>query len=389
MKILLLSFYYPPDIGPGPIRAKSIVDALIEVGGSSVEIDVMTTQPNRYQTLEISASAHEIVGNLRIRRFSVPRHKSGMFDQAMAFAKFAFSVSRFLENKRWDVVVSTSSRLMTAALGAWIARQSRAKLYLDIRDLFTDTMEDLLSKSPVRGLMPVFYWLERKTFLAANKLNIVSPGFVPHMREIAADLRLSLFTNGIDREFLNEDFTTKTRNAIPLVLYAGNIGDGQGLHHIIPEVALALHEEVEFRLIGDGGKRRLLERYLDEKSICNVKILNPIPRTKLVIEYRNADILFLHLNDFKAFRKVLPSKIFEYAATRKPILAGVSGYAAEFLQTQVPGVQVFDPCDPVAMLDALKKLRDGPRIINRDRFCSIYMRDRLMRDMASDILSLN
>jgi len=32
----------------------------------------------------------------------------------------------------------------------------------------------------------------------------------------------------------------------------------------------------------------------------------------------DADVLFLHLNAYKAFEKVLPSKIFEYAATGRP-----------------------------------------------------------------------
>ena len=50
----------------------------------------------------------------------------------------------------------------------------------------------------------------------------------------------------------------------------------------------------------------------------------------------STDVLFLHLNDYSAFRKVIPSKIFEYAATGKPIVAGVSGYAAEFLRHENP-----------------------------------------------------
>ena len=43
MHILVLSFYYPPDIGPGSLRAKSIVDALIEEGPSDLKIDIITS----------------------------------------------------------------------------------------------------------------------------------------------------------------------------------------------------------------------------------------------------------------------------------------------------------------------------------------------------------
>jgi glycosyltransferase involved in cell wall biosynthesis len=113
-----------------------------------------------------------------------------------------------------------------------------------------------------------------------------------------------------------------------------------------------------------------------------------MPREGLFEQYRSADILFLHLNDYQAFHKVLPSKIFEYAATGKPILAGVGGYAAAFLREKVPGVAVFEPCDPAAMHRSFQRLLDGPRMIDRRDFCARYLRKNIMREMARDILSL-
>jgi glycosyltransferase involved in cell wall biosynthesis len=388
LKILLLSFYYTPDIGPGPVRAKSLVDSLVEVAGPSLKIDVLTTQPNRYQSLDVSAALSERFGNVSITRFQLPTHKSGMADQAKAFIAFAKAVLKATKGKQYDLVLATSSRLMTAALGAWVAKRIGAKLYLDIRDLFTDTMEDVLAKSPLRVFMSIFRVLESQTFRAANKINVVSAGFAPHIEQVSPSVQISTFTNGIDEEFLNQDYAFVAPNSVPLVLYAGNIGDGQGLHNIIPNVASALQGKAQFRLIGDGGKKKLLENILVEQAISNAQLANPIPRAKLFDEYRTADILFLHLNDYKAFRKVLPSKIFEYAATGKPILAGVGGYAADFLRDQVPGVEVFDPCDSSSMRIAIHRLLSGPRTIDRSDFCSRYLRRNIMRDMAKDILSL-
>ena len=59
MRILLLSFYYPPDIGPGPLRAESIVKSLIEVGPPNLKIDVLTTLPNRYHSFRMKAKHFE------------------------------------------------------------------------------------------------------------------------------------------------------------------------------------------------------------------------------------------------------------------------------------------------------------------------------------------
>ena len=89
-RILFISYYYHPDIGPGALRAKSIVDSLIKYGPSDIKIDVLTTVPNRYSSLDISAAQLEFNGKLTIRRFQLPKHQNGIFDQIIAFVSFFF-----------------------------------------------------------------------------------------------------------------------------------------------------------------------------------------------------------------------------------------------------------------------------------------------------------
>jgi len=47
-RILLLSFYYPPDLAAGSFRMEALVQALLKESSNNVQIDVITTQPNRY-----------------------------------------------------------------------------------------------------------------------------------------------------------------------------------------------------------------------------------------------------------------------------------------------------------------------------------------------------
>ena len=388
MRILVLSFYYPPDIGPGSLRAKSIVDALIEEGPPDLKIDVITTMPNRYHSLNIFASKYTDDDKISINRIALSKHKNGMFDQAKAFILFSFEVRRLTLKKKWDIVIATSSRLMTASLATYIAKRTSSKIYLDIRDLFTNTINDVLKKNFLRILMPIFYRLEKWTFQSADKLNIISVGFSDYIKKITPNLTPSTYTNGVDEMFLKNDFSIKKIKPKPLILYTGNIGDGQGLHKIIPGAANAL-KDVQFRLIGEGSARKLLIDNNLFKLQNNIEVLKPVLRKELINEYQNADILFLHLNDYKAFHKVLPSKIFEYAATGKPILAGVSGYAAEFLTDQVKGVEIFNPCDVESMKLGLEKLLNGPKIIDRNDFCLLYSRKKIMKKLAKDILTLS
>lgn len=387
MKLLILTNYFTPDFSAGSFRMQAFVEALEPHATQGLEVDLITTRPNRYASHQIEAPEYEDRGWLRIHRIALPAHKSGMADQARAYVRYAQAVRRLTRGRRWNLVFATSSRLMTAGLGAHVARRVGAPLYLDIRDLFTLNMDELLAGSPLKLLLPVFRQIERRAFRAARRINVVSEGFLPHIHEVAPDVPFSCFTNGIDDLFLAVDFALpQAREGLPLILYAGNMGEGQGLHRIVPPVAKAMEGRARFRLIGDGGKRRELETALAAQGVSNVELLPPVSRAELVAQYREAEILFLHLNDLDAFRKVLPSKLFEYAATGKPILAGIAGHAADFVAAELPDAEVFAPCDAGAMRACVERLLTQPPQIERAGFRQRYARRTIMSAMANVVL---
>jgi hypothetical protein len=237
-------------------------------------------------------------------------------------------------------------------------------------------------------LLPVLRWLERWAVGRASRVNVVSEGFLPYMQAIAPQDDFRTFSNGIDDEFLEADFApvTAADSRLPLVLYAGNIGEGQGLHVFLAKAAARCDGRARFRVVGDGGRRAALLDSLRTRGVGNVEVLDAVPRERLFEHYREADVLFLHLNDHPAFTKVLPSKIFEYAVTGRPILAGVAGNPARFIEQHVPGAEVFAPCDAVGMATALGRLLDGPRFVDRADFRERFSRRRIMHDMAVDVL---
>ena len=386
MKLLLLTFYFPPDLSAGSFRMDALVKAL-HAQDPDLEIELITTLPNRYASLKSEAPELEERPGLTIRRIPLPAHQSGMIDQSRAFTVFGRKVLKATRGRSWDIVFTTSSRLMTAVLGARVARRAKAPLYLDIRDLFTDTMTDLLAGKSARHVLPVFRRLERYAFRRADRMNVVSEGFLDHIHRVVPKHDCRVFTNGIDPAFLDKDYTKPSgQDGLPVVLYAGNMGQGQGLDTVVPEAARLLQGTARIRLLGDGGQRAELERAA--AGADNIEILNPVPRAELDAHYREADILFLHLNHHAAFLKVLPSKIFEYAATGKPVLAGVAGHAGEFLKREVEGAEVFAPGDAQAMVEGVRRLLDGPAHRPRIAFREKFARSAIMAAMAKDILDL-
>lgn len=388
MKVLLLTFYYYPDLSAGSFRSTALAKALKGVDPSA-EIHVVTTLPNRYTSFNQDALAFEQKDGVTIERIALPTHKSGMIDQSKAFWSFAVQARRIVRYKQYDLVFATSSRLMTAALGAFIASRRRIPLYLDIRDIFVDTIKDVLPKSMARLAKPFFGFIERRTINRANKVNLVSGGFEAYFQSRFPHQRFSYFTNGIDDEFLDSrpEFVPERDHRVsgPLnVVYAGNIGEGQGLHAILPELGRRLDGRVNFKVIGDGGRKELLTQMLAAFGTTNVVISPPMARDELIGEYRKADILFLHLNAYDAFEKVLPSKIFEYAAMGKPVWAGLPGFSADFVRREVSNSAVFQPCDVDAAERALESLTiaDSPRTA----FVQKFRRAAICLEMAKDMI---
>lgn len=396
MKLLVLSYYYRPDLSAGAFRTTNLVQALLSLPNREVRIDVLASMPNRYSSFKLPIPQQELSDRLAVYRTSVAAHAGGFFAQARGYRPYAAAVLKHAQVHDYDLVYATSSRLMTAALGARVARMKKIPLYLDIRDIFVDTIGDILPGLVGGAVATVFSPLEAYALRTAATVNLVSPGFEEYFRRRYPGLRYTFFTNGIDPEFIEASRKSQSETAQPRgaearpqgrpmrIVYAGNIGDGQGLHLVIPELARRLGDEASFFVIGDGGRKQELQRAVATAGCGNVEILPPVPRDQLITAYEGADVLFLHLNDYPAFTRVLPSKIFEYAAMGKPVWAGVAGYAARFVREKLTNSAVFPPCEPGAGIAALNALTFTAT--DRSDFVTRFTRTAICQAMAQDIL---
>jgi glycosyltransferase involved in cell wall biosynthesis len=245
LKILFLSFYYSPDLCAGSFRSTQLIKFLVEQLPEDAHIDVITTQPNRYSSYHIDAPEREESPKLTIHRVKLAEHKGGMIDQMRAYTAYVKFVLKLTRNKDYQLVYGTSSRLMTAVLSAFVARNKNAPLYLDIRDIFVDTMADIFPKPIAMPFKIFFSFVERMTINRARRTNLVSEGFKTYFQERYPNKCFTYFTNSISQDFIDynqkNDFSSSRKIDFSLtVVYAGNIGEGQGLHKIIPELAKRL-----------------------------------------------------------------------------------------------------------------------------------------------------
>lgn len=387
-KVLILSYYYPPDLSAGSFRAESIVNALRDNYGDT-KYHVITTRPNRYDSYRVSAGHSDVDQNIFINRVRVPFNQSNVALQLCNFLVYTISAAILCHRQRYDAIFATSGRLLTGFLGALISRHKGIPFYLDIRDILFEVVSDSYAFPIHRLILTIIRRVEAFTFKQADHVNVVSQGFVKYFKTNFPAVKLTVHTNGVDESFVK---TTKPK-AAPVnreniqVLYAGNIGDGQGLAQIIPALAMSTRKNrLHFKIVGDGRERRLLEFIVKSQSLKNVTILPPLERSELSKAYEDADVLFLHLANKPAFSRVIPSKIFEYAASGKPIWAGLTGFPKIFIEKEVSNSAIFFPGNA---LEAVKKFDELElKFTERKNFCLKYKREYIAKRVASELMKL-
>jgi hypothetical protein len=112
--------------------------------------------------------------------------------------------------------------LFTAYLGYKIAKQKSVKYYLDIRDIFLDSIREMVSNKIIKSLSLLFLnYIEKITFKNAVHINLISGGFNGYFEKYKNPGRTN-FPNGIDEEFLNcksIHYNSKVKKVLSISVY--------------------------------------------------------------------------------------------------------------------------------------------------------------------------
>jgi len=162
-----------------------------------------------------------------------------------------------------------------------------------------------------------------------------------------------LIHNGIDLDRFNLVAKTKNikNNYRKKVLYVGNVGIAQRLD-IFVNIAKKL-PHFDFELVGGGTDFDRVSRIAAEKKCDNLNIIGEKSADFVMNSYSSCDILFAQLSN--NFQTAIPSKLYEYLSTGKPIVYSGKGSAIKFLST-FENVRVCESCDEDKIIDAIEFL---------------------------------
>ncbi|WP_165051520.1 glycosyltransferase family 4 protein [Adlercreutzia sp. ZJ305] len=267
----------------------------------------------------------------------------------------------------FDAVVCTLPPLLFASSAVWIAKRKRAKLVLDVRDIWPDVAYEMGSFVPGSLYGRFFERVARKAYAAADLVTSVSPGKVEKLNARVPNARVVLVPNGIDESFLeNEDDPSLVERLRlddgPVCAYVGNIGLAQGLGTLL-DIAKT-RSGVRFLIFGKGAdEAKLRERVLVE-GLSNVEFCGAVDERSVFTVLRHATLAYVPLVSSR-LRDSIPTKMYEALGCSCPVLLAAEGDAADLLDECGLGVHAA-PEDPAALLAAFDRLM-GRRFSDEER----------------------
>jgi glycosyltransferase involved in cell wall biosynthesis len=266
--------------------------------------------------------------------------------------------------KRPDVVIATSPQFFCGWAGVILGKLRRRRFILEIRDIWPDSIVAVGTSMP-KPLIRMLEFLELKMYKAADTIVTVGDGYKEQLvvKKVPAG-KIEVITNGADTTIFkpspkNQSMVSQYGLKDKFVCsYVGTIGMACGLDVVInaaEKLRSQNNSRIVFLLVGDGARRHELEQMAKEEKLNNVIFAGMLPKKDIPGILSVSDVSLIHLIKKDLFKSVLPSKIFEAAAMKNPIIIGVQGYAADFVRKIGAGICV-EPENTDELLDALEKI---------------------------------
>ncbi|MGH3072958.1 MAG: glycosyltransferase family 4 protein [Gaiellaceae bacterium] len=367
LRILLLSQYFPPEVGATQSRMQAFAEHLAARGH---EVTVICEFPNHpHGVMPAEYHGHLLEDDrsnpYRILRVWVKASEEKTQRTRMQFYLSYMGMATAIAPVagRADVVVATTPPLFTGAAGLALARLNRAPFVLDVRDLWPAAAVSLMQISDGAQLK-LAEWLERLLYREAAAVVAVTQPFCEHVDAIrAAPPATTLIPNGTLELFLDAEpgsgrAQLGASDGDFLVTFAGTHGIAQGLDTVV-EAAARLDGEARFAFVGDGPLKEPLVRLAAERGVRNVDFHPQVPLTETPPLLAASDALLVPLSSHPTFRDFVPSKLIDAMAVGRPVVLSAAGEAARILELAGAGI-VAVPEDADALVGAVRWLKEHP-----------------------------
>lgn len=371
MRILFLTQYYWPEVGAASQRLTYFARYLVQRGH---KVTVLCSVPNYpegktysgYRTKFVQTQQDE--GVTLFRCWTYIDRSQNTFRRVLHY--FSFTITSFLValfQRRADIIFVSSPPLFLGMSVAVLGRIKRIPFVFDIRDVWPESAVAVGMMREDSWLTKIAGKMERLIYRASDHITVTCEGIArDFQRKGVARQKISFLPSGSELDIFEpvshrEKERYKKEFGVDeqfVVTYAGNIGLPQN-PEILVECAKLLcdRENIAIFVIGEGVLREKLERRINSIGLRNLRMFGRMPRKDVGRFYAMSDIGLVLMKNSKAFKNMLPAKLFDLWAAGLPIIINLRGEAADLVEKAQSGV-VVKPDDPAALAEAILEMKE-------------------------------
>lgn len=272
------------------------------------------------------------IGNVDFWFIETPRYGVGSLGRLrnnLAFgARFrSMAASIEIQFGKPDLIIASTPHLFFISAAAGVAKRYNAKFWVEVRDLWPQSIISLGMTPAWHPLVKVLGWKERSAYRVADRVVSLLAGAEPHMRSRGLlPGKFIWIPNGVSegeiqsaREAEKETHPLVNRIRLmkkqgrQIVLYAGGMGPPNAVEIIVGAAArlATTSPEISFMLIGSGSSQAKLER--QAAKLSNVEFHDEVDRPIVHSMLRVSDcaVVSFHKNALYD-HGISPNKLFDY-----------------------------------------------------------------------------
>ncbi len=365
MKILFLTDNFPPEVNAPATRTFEHCREWVKQGA---EVTVLTCFPNYPTGTAFPGYKNQLYkveymeGIKVVRLWSYMTANQGFLKRVLDYISFAFMAFCAGLFKKTDIIVATSPQFFTALAGGALGLFKRIPWIFEVRDLWPESIRAVEAMSTQR-ILDGLEKLELLLYRKATCVVVVTDAFKDNLirRGIKAE-KIEVIKNGVMLDVYKPQ--NKNRQLLEklglrdkfVVAYMGTHGMAHKLDFLVESASQIKDPSVQLVFIGDGAEKADLMRRVEALNLPNVTMLDSVTKAEMVDYISISDVALVNLKKSDTFKTVIPSKIFENAAMRKPILLGVEGESQDIIEYYQAGL-CFEPENESDFIEKLMTLR--------------------------------
>lgn len=349
MNILIVSFYYAPELGAAPSRIANMARGLAAKGN---QVEVLTCLPNYpkgriFEGYRHRFSKHEQnEDGIRIHRYwtytTISKNPLKRILSMLSYSLTLWTFSRHIRRiRRFDLVIVQSPPIMVACSAMLLFRKVfRRKVLLNVSDLWPLSAVELGAVREGTAYHRILLAMEQFAYRNAVAVQGQSQEILKHIGYSVPGKPTFLYRN-LQPTMADSSLPDAFRRHRPFrIVYAGLLGVAQDLMGIIEQIDFK-QLGAELHLFGGGNQAEQIEAYISQHD-CGVSYHGYLPKDKMVEELRRYDASIVPLA--RQIYGAVPSKIFDLLPVGVPILLCGSGEAASIVKQYGIGM-VASPSD--------------------------------------------